>query len=534
MFMLFGLGGAITQVAVAAVTEPNGDVVPVLKPTKEANYSETSIQEYFNANDESGIDAVAAARTEPGKFSPLCSFDATLVLSQSQAAAGISWYNVDETNPTKVPSEAEVFEVLKPTTTTNGTISAASIRADSRYAGGYVGFALTRYDNGTDKPQIAVFYSEYQRNRLCSNGCSPAGHWIASLAYRSTRRSDTYYIAFEDWPMYGADASAWNNDGDFNDKVFKIVGISCAGGGVECSTGGLGLCGKGVSECAPDGGKPTCTPLYTARAEVCDAIDNDCNGQVDDGDLCPKDQICLRGSCVFPCGSTEFKCPDSLVCGDTGFCIEAACAKVTCGEGLACRNGICTSPCSDVVCPIGQTCVDAVCKDLCAGKVCGLDSVCQNGACVGTCTCVPCTGSKKCDLASGKCLELGCENVTCEPNMACVGGVCVDTCTGAKCPGGAACSNGTCAAPPPSSVGGSASASGGAIVIGTITTGSTGAGTVPGATNGSGGAAASPILGQSDSGCSCRLIRLSSRKGAGLLALLGLCLSLLRRRPRQS
>ena len=538
--LLVGFCVAITDLAAAAVTEPNGQVVPIMKPTNPTTYTETSLQDYFASAGEATIDAVEAARAEPGKFSPLCNFDATLVLSQSGAAAGISWYNVDEANPTRVPTDAEIFEVLKPTTTPNGTISAADIRADPRYAGGYVGFALTRYDNGAEKPQIPVYYSEYQRNTLCS-GCTPPGHWIASIAYRSTQRSDTYYLAFEDWPTYnGTSPSAWQNDGDFNDKVFKIVGISCAGGGIECSTGGLGLCGKGVTECALDGGQPTCTPLYTARAEVCDAIDNDCDGEVDNGDLCPKDQICLRGSCVFPCGTMEFKCPSPLVCGSDGFCIEASCANVTCNEGLACRKGVCTSPCTDIACPIGQTCVDGICKDLCTGKVCGPDSVCQDGACVGTCGCIPCKDGKVCDQVSGKCLDPGCEALICSSGQACVQGTCVDACANAKCPGGAACESGTCAAPPPEAVGGSGnSASGGSISIQPGTgLGATGSGASPGTGTSTAGTAGAPdaFAPLDDSGCGCRLAAKSSREIAELLVLASLGLGVgarRRRRPRR-
>jgi MYXO-CTERM domain-containing protein len=534
--MVLGFGDAITGLAAATVTEPNRQVVPILHPTTPADYKETSIQDYFNANGETNIDAVVSARQEPGKFSPLCSFDATLVLSESNAACGIAWYNVNEADPTWVPSQYNVdyFPILDPSTSTSATFKAADIRNHPRYTGGYIGFALTRYEgsaatnpDGTPK-LILPYFSEYQRNTLCTD-CNPPGHWIAALAYRSTQRSDTYYVAFEDWPVYGNTASAWANDGDFNDKVFKLVGISCAGGGIECNTGEKGLCGKGISQCALDGGQPTCERIYTPRAEVCDAIDNDCNGEVDDGNLCPVNQICLRGSCVYPCGSLEFKCPDPLVCGGDGYCIEPSCRNVICDAGLACRKGVCTNPCTDIICPIGQNCIDGVCKDLCTGKVCGLDSVCQDGACVGTCTCVPCSGNKICDVASGKCIEPGCENATCDSGRVCVGGNCVDPCYGAKCPGGATCSNATCAAPQPTSVGGSNSGSGG-LVIGPVGTGSASNGGGSAVTQSSSGGSSTPAFGSRDSGCACRMVQPNSGRVVGLIALLGLALGLRRRR----
>jgi hypothetical protein len=337
--------------------------------------------------------------------------------------------------------------------------------------------------------------------------------------------------------MYSGNAASWGdgatgNDGDFNDKVFKLVGIACAGGGFPCEVpGGVGLCGVGISECAMDGGMPACTPVYTARAEVCDDIDNDCDGTVDNGELCPTNQICVKGSCVFNCGSGEFICPDGFSCGSDAYCIESACVGVVCEEGLACRGGVCTSPCSGIVCPLNQTCVDGVCKDLCTGKVCGTDSVCDPavGACVGTCGCTGCTGDKVCLESSGFCIEPACDGVTCPEGKYCVAGECQDPCYGAVCPGGAACSNGSCAAPVVASAGGAGGAgsvgAGGDHGLGVLT-GKSGDGT--GASgNGAG-------FGGEDSGCGCRVA--ARPKSAALLGglLLGLGAALGRRRSRRN
>ena len=53
------------------------------------------------------------------------------------------------------------------------------------------------------------------------------------------------------------------------------------GGGVACSTGLPGVCAAGTTACA--GGAVVCTQTTQASTEVCDGLDNDCDGVVDDG-----------------------------------------------------------------------------------------------------------------------------------------------------------------------------------------------------------------------------------------------------------
>lgn len=520
--VLFASGLSCAAVATLAsplwaeTTEPNGESVPDILQADNPLYEERTLQDYFDSTEpRETIDAVAAADREPGKFSPLCSFTATLELSVSQAMAGIAWYNVDESDPTTPPADADLHHIILPESG-GQMIDAATIRNDPAFVGPYVGFALTRYDNDATLTGLhAIYYSEYQRNLLCSD-CSPPDHWVAALAYRSSLSRDTYYLAFEDWPMYGDGSSgAWQNDGDFNDKVFKLEGISCAGGGRECDVpNGIGLCGKGISECAIDGGIPTCTPVYEPRDEACDDIDNDCDGTVDEGELCPTDKICVRGSCVFSCAAGEFSCPYGWACGADGYCIEEACVNVACDPGLACRGGICTSPCSGIVCPLNQTCVDGTCKDLCSGKVCPIDSVCDptKGGCVGTCGCTPCEGGKVCNSTTGTCVPPGCESVQCEPGTFCVLDPadsqvkCADACFGTVCPGGAACVDGNCQEPVTAALGGQGG-------------GGSGSGTIdPGDPSGGTTGATPPTPPSSSAGCGCRTLPSGGvPRGLGLL-----------------
>jgi hypothetical protein len=53
------------------------------------------------------------------------------------------------------------------------------------------------------------------------------------------------------------------------------------GGGVACNTGKLGICAAGTTACV--GGAITCVQNQQPSAEVCNGLDDDCNGVVDNG-----------------------------------------------------------------------------------------------------------------------------------------------------------------------------------------------------------------------------------------------------------
>ncbi|HEX6764672.1 MAG TPA: hypothetical protein VF103_04325 [Polyangiaceae bacterium] len=516
--------------AFAQVIEPNGAAVP-----RPAPIDETSIQEYFDAQNEP-IDAIADASAEPGAFSPLCDFSATVVLAEAMAADGLAWYNVPASTTAR---PAPLYSIVPETARVTGQVfTGADILNDPNYAGGLIGFALMQ--DGS-----AIYYSEYQRNVNCTQ-CSMPGYWKMMLSYRSVAHENAYYLGFEDWA--GASSSSWgDNDGDFQDKLFLVTGITCAGGGEPCDTGKPGICAAGLTECTPNGA-PTCRQQQMPKDETCNNIDDDCDGDVDDGDLCPADEVCVRGQCVARCNTGEFSCPPDLVCGADGFCIDPACRDVTCGPGLACRGGQCVGICQGVICPLGQVCMLDRCVDPCSGVTCPEKTFCHRGVCIGDCECNGCPAGEEC-APDGQCVAPGCAGVACPATQACRDGACVPACDGAVCPVGVTCENGVCGEPPAGGSGGTSgtagsSGSGGTVVAtggvaGVVATGGnpeTGgtAGVFP--TSGSGGDELGSVDPPGYHSCACRTLpgpRDGSPK-ALLLALSGLALALRRRKRERS
>jgi len=511
------------------------------------------------------IDPVKDAKTGPGYFSPTCGFTGELVLMGGNCQVSFGWYNVDDPNSTTPPAANEIYEFIPKDPSylncldENGGIKtdgfcpkawdnrsprnlnlkvwtpkafdSGDIKSDPRYKGKYVGFAVI------GNPALSckqTKYSMYAYNQKNLDGVP----WVNALIYHSTIDPDGFYMAFEDLPMSAADwhknDTMYQNDGDFNDFVFYVSGVSCVGGNKPCDTGLKGACSLGHTDCAIGDAAPACRPVVQPGVETCDNVDNDCDGVIDNGDgLCPNPDkpICFQGSCVGNCSRGEFPCPNGTACDASGHCVDPTCASITCDMGKACRNGTCVDPCDGVVCPYGSQCELGQCVDPCAGVTCTGGRVCDKGLCVGNCQCRGCDAGLTC-AADGRCTDAACATVSCMNGQVCRAGACVDPCAGVVCPGGAACSMGTCAAP--GSGGGSNNTEDGGISLGGTGIDFPGSGGTTSANAGNSGRL-SPT-GTSKNGCGCRVGQSDDERAntlGWLSAALGLGLTTWARRRRQ-
>jgi hypothetical protein len=557
-----GLAAGISALLAAAaahavVVEPNGLMAPIPVSQAEIGFaagynppSVVTLSGLFQARGET-IDWLQDAHTTPQVFSPQCAFTGELVLHGGACHIDFGWYNVDP-NRTGPPPDSEIYTIISgqnppggppwqpwhPGVGEDGPIfTTDTIRADPNYKGGLIGFAL-KGDPGQDCKQ--THFSEQKLNPVCSSGAcaSTPGPWYAAVVWQSTKTPNAYYIGFEDLPM-GPSSTGPNNfgtipgqtlscDGDFNDFVYFLSGLTCDGGGTACDTGMPGVCSAGLNECVT-GTTLRCKATVTASSEVCDGLDNDCNGMVDDKAPCPNNQVCDRGICVPPCSNTEFPCAPGDTCVE-GLCVEKACVGVDCAPGQTCKGGVCAGPCDGVKCPGGQVCRVGRCVDPCDGVTCDADRVCVGGVCVPSCKCAGCASGKACDV-SGHCLDTSCVGKTCGATELCAAGTCTDRCAGAVCPAGETCTAGACVeapkpdggAPPATGTAGASSGTGDFIGVGGGAGSTTGAPGSPGAPDGAVNEKITP-----GNGCRCDA---GPGAGGGWLALLALA-ALVRRRAR--
>jgi MYXO-CTERM domain-containing protein len=535
-------------------------LIPVVDETKPA-CQDKNVQHCID--DSEGTPDLIKVQTDaliaPEAFKPTCALTFKPIVKGGSDHVAFGWYNLkpDPANAGQflAPTQAELYGMFRlnvgntPGSALEGQEAKLDLAAEAaagRYTGGEIGFFLAGDGNLNDlvldpvthaltgKTLTRVFYTQHSLNP----GSTGAKKFYQVLTWQSVAFKNAFYFGWEDRV---ASSSA---DNDFDDLVFLVTGIQCAGGGEACDTGEEGVCKDGTQQCQK--GVLTCVQNIQPSDEKCNALDDDCNGEVDDGDdLCDKREVCDRGRCVPKCNTGEFKCSKGLVCISRGVCVEPACADVECPEGKVCQGGDCVDSCTGVVCPHGSVCRNGGCVDPCEGITCDDGFSCVLGVCQ-SCECTECGADQVCG-GDHVCVDTGCDTQTCMPGAHCSMGTCVDDCEGAMCPEGQICQLGDCIADPDASAGGAGGAGGGDgddggdIVI-PPSGGKSGGG------SSSGGSSASPGNGQAGEGdgdgdgdggadieakgCSCSVP--SQQGGLGALAALGLvgALALGRRRRR--
>jgi len=185
------------------------------------------------------------------------------------------------------------------------------------------------------------------------------------------------------------------NDCDDNnvctDDVCDEEGNSCSNTNVPdgliegtCDTGLDGVCAQGQNRCST--GELECFQTDFPTTEVCDDLDNDCDGSVDEGGVCDPPALGTLVECECRSGGDFFVCVENLACGTTNtdrFCL-AEC-KVRNGPGDVGDNifGVCLeNNCS----PIEPVCGDG---NLDPGEACDDGNNGPGDGCSASCTIEP-------------------------------------------------------------------------------------------------------------------------------------------------
>ena len=215
-------------------------------------------------------------------------------------------------------------------------------------------------------------------------------------------------------------------------------------GGADCS----GACGVGHTACV--NGVIECQTMATGGDEVCNGRDDDCDTQVDEGvaDMGPCNAapdgtpLCAPG--VLRCMGGQYVClggdpavPETCNCRDDN-CNGQTDEGNLCTGGATCTHCQCALPCAagEFPCPAGRVCVDGFClADRCDGVMCG-----------------PLPNGDATVCRDGACVR-ACDGVSCGAGLVCFGpaGECrPDDCRTFpdRCDADEECVAGTCVANP--------------------------------------------------------------------------------------
>src|SRR6478609_2522091 len=207
-----------------------------------------------------------------------------------------------------------------------------------------------------------------------------------------------------------------NVDNDCDGEVDNIPNL-----GAPCKA--PGGCG-GKLACDSSTQQLVCKPDGATALEVCDGIDNDCDGKTDEIEDVSSNEPWWHEDCdAPPKGHDQLPCkPGQFVCKDG--------AKF-------CEGAVQPTP---EVCDLKDTDCDGVADSLAA---CPGDNACVQGVCVEPCRGgeFPCPGGYQCQSFSGKkyCVPAECNDRECPPGASCKDGKCtLDNAGGANSGGSSA------------------------------------------------------------------------------------------------